>query len=210
MNKTILIVALLLTLLLACQTQSPQNVDFSTTQIYRNPEAGISFKYPAVLTPNTDTIKDRDITGGLVTTTKVYLYATNPVILIYVEALQGPEPIPWMYPPVEEILRSYLMMDIGGLPIKDTDANDKAVRATFDNAQITKIAGLPAATDHLALDFLDVGQMYIHAAVVLSPKRSYTLVVAGGNEPDAPGNIPSSDVDEMWYQLGRSLSLTDP
>jgi len=173
---------------------------------YSNPEAGISFRYPAFLTPKTETVKDRDSIGALIQMRNIT--SGDPVFVIIVLVLE--RPLPEDYPPDDGLLRMLVAMDLEELPGEDTEADDAAAMAAVRSAIITRISGFAAAVYQVTLDGTPIGRAYIRGAVVISPKRGYSLIAMAPVEPGAPGSVTRASVDETWSELVKSISLVDP
>ena len=119
---------------------------------------------------------------------------------------------PDWYPPEDEQLRIYAIMDIGRMatgmqwPAADTD---QVVLDTVVGGQITEVAGHPALVYELEVEGTDVGRVYARGAEIVSRHRSYQLLVLGSTEPNAPGSVSREDVNRVWDELVASIILPD-
>jgi hypothetical protein len=209
MRKVSFVLAIMLIALVGCQLSPSSTRDISSYTTYSDSDVGINFRYPAFLTPKTETTKDRGSGGGLIEMTRILLESTDPVYAIYVDVVEGPDP-PWNYPPDGDLLRMYVAMDLGELDTEKTEANSVAAMTAVKSAVITKISGFPAAVYQVTFDDTPVGRVYIRGAVVLSSKRSFTLFHVGSIEPDAPSIVTKEFVDNTWSEFVNSISLARP
>lgn len=193
------------------QRESERKVNASYAT-YNNSDLGVVFKHPAYIEITTDTQKDRDKDGNLLTLTYLHGQSTsNPVLGIFVITRSDPvlTSFPGWYPPEDGFLRASAFEYLSGLTLEKNDTNKQLLWDAAQKASITKIAGFPAAAYEVEIADNNIGRMYLRGASVISPKHQTDVLVVGANEPDAPGSLTKAQIFDIWTELTSSMVLPE-
>lgn len=208
-SKSIHLVFLLVITTTACNQVGLENSK-SDSSSYSDKVWGISFEYPSTMVPQSKT--DSRIEDGLtLSSNTIQLSDRQEVSIIFLQIVDDPllASDPGWYPPSETQLKIFAAGDLGILTLEKTEQNNQAVDGALESATVEDIAGFPALRYRVFLNDTQYGYIYVRGAVVITPKRSYTIMVVGGlsKEGQIHETVKPERVDEIWNKLVDTISL---
>lgn len=190
------------------------NTDLSSSKYtnYTDKDWGISFDYPSTMIPNVKT-DSREESGVALSSIIIQLTDRRETTIILFKIVDDPvlASYPDWYPPSNIQLKIYAAQDLGELTLEKTEENSKAIRGALETGTIGKIGDFTSIDYRAFLNDYQYGYVYIRGAVIITPKRSYTIMDIGGlsKEGSIHKTVKPERVDEIWNRLLSSILIEE-
>lgn len=183
---------------------------------YYNQDWGISFDYPSKMGSNINTDSRNDEGVRLSSLTSIF-YDPEYYEGIYIQIIEDPVLTnePNWYPPTDLKLELFAAGTLGNINLFESDIdkeyNTNAMLEALEQTKTQLISGYPSLEYEVIQVDSEYGNVYIRGVEIISPKRTYSIIVMGGLENTGMGQkkVKPERVDEIWDTLLETLTITE-
>jgi hypothetical protein len=182
--------------------------DFSS---YVDEDWDISFFYPSTMVPQSKT--DSRIENNVkVSSNTIQLSDRKETSIVFIQIAEDPLVTydPEWFPPSNSQLKIFAALDIGILQFEKSEQNKKTIDSALQTAEYDDICDFPSIRYRIFLNDTQYGHIYVRGASVITPIRSYTIMVIGGlsKEGQIHKTVKPERVDEIWNKLLETISIS--
>jgi len=211
-----ILIALLLSFVSSSCTLGVINIRQNEFASFSNRDWGISFDYPSKMVSNINTDARYEEGVRLSSLTTIF-YDPKYFEGIYIQILEDPVLTnePNWYPPTDLTLELFAAGALGNINLYESDIdkayNTNAMLEALEQAKIQRISGYPSLEYEVIQVDSKYGNVYIRGVEIVSPIRTYTIIVMGGLENTGMGQkkVSPERVDEIWDTLLGTLIINE-